>query len=117
MKRELAVTEWNLTATRTNDIQSNVDCRAMQVCRPTQRSIWGPFAADQPQEQSLKHVLCVGSVTRNSKGGPIYHLVIIEKRLFDFGGTICCQSSFNGQDQLLAVSCVSILLTLQAAND
>src|SRR5262245_42283773 len=116
LEHQLTVAQSDLTSTGSDDVQRDIDCGPVQVCRPTTSGIGKPLASDQPEEQSLKYVFSVGRISRNSKCRLVHHLVIVEECLFDLGRAIGIRMNFNLQLQLLAVS-VSIYLTLRVRDD
>src|SRR5262245_31482589 len=78
------VVQLNLTAPCSRDVERNVDCRAVQVCRPATFWVGSPFTPDESQEESLKDVFGVGGIPGDSEGSPVHQLVVIEKCLLDF---------------------------------
>src|SRR5262245_32444781 len=114
---ECSLVQRSLPRACTNDVQRDIYRRAMQVSGPAGLGIGKPLASHQSQKERLKHILGVGSVPGDSKGDPINHFVIFEERLFDFFRVNRVGTSLNWQYQLLAVSRVSITLTLEPAED
>src|SRR5215510_13722513 len=80
----LCVVHLNLTAPYSRDVERNVDCRAVQVCRPATFWVGSPFTPDESQEESLKDVFGVGSIPGDSEGGFVHQLMVFEKCLLDF---------------------------------
>src|SRR5262245_23815836 len=99
LKHQLGITQRNLTGTRSDDVQRDIDSAAMQVRRPATLEIGKQFAPDQSQEQSLKYVFCIRRISRYPKSRSVYQFVILEECFLYLGRLVRFVTNFNWQDQ------------------
>jgi hypothetical protein len=113
---EFIIVQSRLTGARSNDVQRNVDGGAVQVARPPELPVGNPFPPDQPQEQSLKRILGIRSVSRDSESRLVHHFVVFEKRLLDFRGVTGIPLRLNWHRELPLFLSSPYTLTIQTAS-